>query len=179
MFRWYRDATKCYVYLADVSTKKRPASDQFSEHPWESAFRSSKWFTRGWTFQELLAPGPALIEFFSREGNRLGDKGTLERQIHEITGIAISALRGAPLSQFSIEDRFSWANGRQTTREEDKAYSLLGIFDIQIPLLYGEGGEKAWKRLREEINKPLKDKAFARLCEEADASLKGDFQYLM
>jgi hypothetical protein len=147
MFRWYRDATKCYVYLADVSTKKQRASDRFSEHPWESAFRSSEWFTRGWTLQELLAPGPASIEFFSQEGNRLGDKETLERQIHEITGIAISMLRGAPLAQFSIEDRFSWATDRQTTREEDKAYSLFGIFDIQIPLLYGEGEEKAWKRL--------------------------------
>jgi hypothetical protein len=70
----------------------------------------------------------------------------------------------------------SWAEDRQTTREEDKAYSLFGIFDIQIPLLYSEGGKKALKRLREEINKPLKDKAFKRLCEERDISLKGEFQ---
>ena len=179
MFRWYRNATKCYVYLSDVSTKKRRLSDRFSEHTWESAFRSSKWFTRGWTLQELLAPGPGSVEFFSQERDRLGDKRSLERQIHEITGIAISALRGAPLSQFDIEDRLSWAEDRQTTREEDKAYSLFGIFNIQIPLLYGEGGKKALKRLREEINKPLKDKAFKRLCKEGDISLKGEFQHLM
>jgi hypothetical protein len=152
MFRWYRDAIKCYVYLADVSTKKQRVSDQFSEHTWE-AFRSSRWFTRGWTLQELLAPGPASIKFFSPEGDCLGDKSMLERQIHEITGIAVSALRGASLSQFDIEDRLSWAEDRQTTREEDKVYSLFGIFDIQIPLLYGEGRDKALKRLREEIDK--------------------------
>jgi hypothetical protein len=156
MFHWYRNAVKCYVYLSDVSTKKRKASDSFTEYTWEPAFRSSKWFTRGWTLQELIAP--ILVEFFSKDQELLGDKRRLERQIHEITGIPISALRGVPLSQFDIEDRLSWAEDRQTTREEDKAYSLFGIFDIQIPLLYGEGKDKALKRLREEINKPLKGK---------------------
>ena len=159
MFHWYRGAAKCYVYLSDVSTKKRKASTQFPEYSWESAFRSSKWFTRGWTLQELLAPDPGLVEFFSREGVRLGDKRALERQIHEISGIPISALRGTPLSQFKVDDRLLWAEKRQTTREEDKAYSLLGIFDIQIPLLYGDGREKAFKRLREEIDKSSNGRA--------------------
>lgn len=154
MFRWYHDAAKCYVYLSDVSTRKRKASDRFSEQSWDSAFRSSRWFTRGWTLQELLAPGPGSVEFFSREGDRLGNKKTLEQKIHEITGIPISALQGTALSQFSTYDRLSWAENRQTTREEDKVYSLLGIFDIQIPLLYSEGREKAFKRLQEEIDKP-------------------------
>ena len=95
MFRWYQNAVKCYVYLSDVSTKKRKASDSFTEYTWEPAFRSSKWFTRGWTLQELLAPSPGSVEFFSQERDRLGDKRSLERQIHEITGIAVSALRGA------------------------------------------------------------------------------------
>ena len=156
MFRWYQNAAKCYVYLSDVSTNKWKASDQLSEHTWESAFRSSKWFTRGWTLQELLAPGPDSVELFSYEGDRLGNKRTLEQQIHEITGIPITALRGTPLSQFDIDDRLLWAENRHTMREEDKAYSLFGIFDIQIPLLYGEGRDKALKRLREEIDKPLK-----------------------
>ncbi|CZR68414.1 related to WD40-repeat protein (notchless protein) [Phialocephala subalpina] len=156
MFRWYQNAVKCYVYLSDVSTRKRKASDRLSEHTWESAFWSSRWFTRGWTLQELLAPGPDSVEFFSREGDCLGDKRTLEQQIHKITGITITALRGTPLSQFDVDDRFLWAGNRQTTHEEDKAYSLFGIFDIQMPLLYGEGRDKAFKRLREEIDKPLK-----------------------
>ena len=96
---------KCYVYLSDVLTKKRKASDSFTECTWELAFWSSKWFTRGWTLQELLAPGPGSVEFFSQERDRLGDKRSLERQIHEITAITVSALRGAPLSQFDIEER--------------------------------------------------------------------------
>jgi hypothetical protein len=129
-----------------------------SEYSWESAFRSSRWFTRGWTLQELLAPSLGSVEFFSQEEDRLGDKRTLEHQIQEITGIPITALRGTPLSQFDVDDRLLWAEIRQTTREEDKAYSLFGIFDIQIPLLYGEGKDKAFQRLREEIDKPLKGK---------------------
>ena len=96
MFRWYQNATKCYVYLQDVSTTKRKASNQFSEFTWEPAFQTSRWFTRGWTLQELLAP--TSVEFFSREGRRVGDKRTLEQQIHKITGIAVSALQGTPLS---------------------------------------------------------------------------------
>src|ERR1700733_5828682 len=83
MFRWYQNAVKCYVYLSDVSTAKRKRSTSLSACDWESAFRASRWFTRGWTLQELLAPSS--VEFFSQEGKRLGDKKTLERQIHEIT----------------------------------------------------------------------------------------------
>jgi hypothetical protein len=98
MFRWYQNAVKCYVYLSDVSTKTRKASDSFTEYTWEPAFRSSKWFTRGWTLQELLAPSPSSVEFFSQERNRLGDKRSLEQQIHETTGIPLLALRGTPLS---------------------------------------------------------------------------------
>ena len=153
MFRWYQKATKCYVYLSDVSIRKRKIGDNSTECTWESAFRASKWFTRGWTLQELLAP--TSVEFFSRERERLGDKGSLKRHIQEITGITISALEGAPLSQFGIDERLSWAANRQTTREEDRAYSLLGIFGIHLPLIYGEGREHAFKRLMKEIHNPL------------------------
>jgi Heterokaryon incompatibility protein (HET) len=102
MFRWYRNAVKCYVNLSDVSIVALDKSCQLS---WELAFRQSRWFTRGWTLQELLAPDS--VEFFSREGERLGDKKTLERQVHETTGIPVSALQGAPLSQFGVDERFS------------------------------------------------------------------------
>ncbi|KAH9203839.1 hypothetical protein DL95DRAFT_276290, partial [Leptodontidium sp. 2 PMI_412] len=111
--------------------------------------RASKWFTRGWTLQELLAPRS--VEFFSRKGNRIGNKRTLEQQIHEFTGIPATAFREYPLSQFDVDERLSWAKSRQTTRGEDKAYSLFGIFDVQMPLLYGEGEVKAFQRLREAI----------------------------
>ena len=154
MFRWYQNAAKCYVYLSDVLTTKRKASDQSSEFTWKLAFQGCRWFKRGWTLQELLAP--ITVEFFSRECQRLGDKRSLRQMIHEITGIADSALQGTNLSQFSVEERLSWIDRRQTKLEEDKAYSLLGIFDISMPLIYGEGGQKAFKRLQEEIEKHVK-----------------------
>ncbi|KAH6692771.1 NACHT domain-containing protein, partial [Leptodontidium sp. MPI-SDFR-AT-0119] len=153
MFRWYQKAARCYVYLSDVSTRKRKASDTATKCTWESAFRDSEWFTRGWTLQELLAPRS--VEFFSRNCERLGDKGTLKRQIQEITAIPISALDVALLSQFTVEERLSWAENRQTTRGEDMAYSLLGIFGIHLPLIYGEGKEHAFRRLKKKIQKSL------------------------
>jgi hypothetical protein len=119
MFRWYRSAAKCYVYLEDVPT---------AESSWESSFSYSRWFTRGWTLQELLAPES--VEFFSQEGVRLGNKMSLELQIQKITSITIQALRGGPLSQISVEERMSWIANRETTIEEDIAYSLFGIFGI-------------------------------------------------
>ena len=148
MFRWYRNAAKCYVYLSDVSTSGHE-NDHLPRSTWKLAFRKSRWFTRGWTLQELIAP--TLVEFFSLEGKRLGDKSSMEQQVHEITGIAIHALRGNPLSDFSVADRMSWAAERRTAREEDEAYCLLGIFDIHMPLIYGER-EKAFIRLKKEIN---------------------------
>ncbi|OCL00662.1 HET-domain-containing protein [Cenococcum geophilum 1.58] len=156
MFRWYRNATRCYVYLSDVSIGDCEQNSQLSQPLWESAFRASRWFTRGWTLQELLAP--VSVEFFSREGQRLGDKRSLERQIHEITGIAVPALHGTPLSQFGVDEQSKWAEERQTTREEDWAYSLLGIFGIFMPLIYGEGRDNAGVRLRKEIHEAIKYK---------------------
>ena len=151
MFCWYRNAAICYVYLADVSRLALDAHGKPSQLLWESSFQKSRWFTRGWTLQELVAP--ASVEFFSKEGEQLGDKRSLERYIREATGIPVKALRGSPLSGFSVVERMSWAEYRKTTRQEDKAYSLLGIFDVHVPLIYGEGAEKALKRLREEIDK--------------------------
>src|SRR6266480_4434761 len=108
--------------------KQAESKRSFAEFTWKSAFRESRWFKRGWTLQELLAP--ASVEFFSREGKRLGDKKSLEQQIHEITGIPVLALQGTPLYQFRVNERFIWAHKHKTTHEEDWAYSLLGIFDI-------------------------------------------------
>jgi hypothetical protein len=105
--------------------------------------------TRGWTLQELIAP--ASVKFFSKDGEQLGDKTSLTQTLHKITGITVQALEGSPMTCFTVEERMLWAQGRNTKREEDAAYSLLGIFDVQMPLLYGEGREKAWYRLRREI----------------------------
>jgi hypothetical protein len=146
MFRWYREAARCYVYLSDVHVTK-------SQHnAWQDDFRKSRWFTRGWTLQELLAP--EFVEFFSSEGIRLGDKISLEEDIHRITGIAVDALRGRSLSDFSVSERMDWATKRNTSRKEDEAYSLFGIFDIYMPLIYGER-EGALVRLREQIDRSM------------------------
>jgi hypothetical protein len=150
MFRWYQDSAQCYVYLSDVSV-----NDELPGSSWETAFRASRWFTRGWTLQELLAPRD--VKFFSRESKHLGDRRTLEHQIHEATGIAISALRGMPLTSFSVEERLSWSKGRKTTRKEDKVYSLLGMFGIYMLPNYGEGDKYAFKRFYREIDQSLKE----------------------
>jgi Heterokaryon incompatibility protein (HET) len=159
MFRWYSNATKCYVFLADVSNTIVDSEDQSHQQvPWELAFRTSRWFTRGWTLQELIAPKS--VEFFSKDWELIGNKELLERYVCEITRIPSKALRGGhPLAGFSVAERMCWLETRQTTRDEDMAYSLLGIFDVNLPLIYGEGREKAFKRLREEIDKSLKGKS--------------------
>ncbi|KAI8953695.1 hypothetical protein F4801DRAFT_105696 [Xylaria longipes] len=152
MFRWYQHATKCYVYLTDVGEDttteqgKRPSGSDL-----EREFRASRWFTRGWTLQELLAP--SLVEFFGSDGQQLGSKRSLEKLINEMTGIPIASLQGGKLSYFTIEERMSWSKGRETTRPEDKAYSLLGIFRVHMPLIYGEGEENAFERLRRETHR--------------------------
>jgi hypothetical protein len=155
MYRWYRDAARCYVYLTDVSIIGDKQLGKQHQPPWKSAFQISRWFTRGWTLQELLAP--ASVEFFTKEGAPVGDKRSLEQQIHNITRIPIPALQGTPLSQFEVNERFAWAEARQTIREEDWAYCLLGIFGVFVPLIYGEGREHAIGRLKKEVYNNLSD----------------------
>lgn len=147
MLRWYQNAARCYLYLSDVSIRSQDG--QTAHLDWESAFRNSRSFERGWTLQELLAP--KTFEFYSRDYNRLGDKRSLEQQIVRITGVPVEALRGQTFLGFSVEERFIWAENRQTTIEEDKAYCLLGIFGTSLPLIYGEGRSNAMRQLRKAI----------------------------
>jgi hypothetical protein len=99
------------------------------------------------------------VEFFSKEGARLGDKGSLELIIRSVTGIPVDALAGSDLSEFDVAERFSWAETRQTTREEDGAYCLLGIFGIYMLLIYGEGKDNAIKWLQKKIHEAAEDVA--------------------
>jgi ankyrin repeat protein len=149
MFRWYQNATRCYVYLSDVS--KDPSTSDDRSQRWKPEFRQSRWFTRGWTLQELIAPKS--VEFFSKEGTLLGNKRSLEQTIQEITGVAVHAIRGDALSQFSEEEMLSWVAKRQTKHEEDIVYCLLGFFRVFMPLIYGEGRQHALERLREQVQK--------------------------
>lgn len=146
MFRWYRNATKCYVYLADLTAPNIDAHTQVTQSTWATAFQSSKWFTRGWTLQELIAP--KTVEFYSKEGTRLGDKRSLEGLIHMRTGIPIKALQGSAVPEFSIAERAKWVEQRQTTVEEDMVYCLLGLCGLSMPAIYGEGKEAALKRFQ-------------------------------
>ncbi|KAL6706174.1 hypothetical protein ACN47E_006090 [Coniothyrium glycines] len=130
MFRWYHNSAICYAYL-------------------EGSFEYSRWWTRGWTLQELLAP--RRVEFYS-DLVHCGSKQELGDYIQSHFGIPTSALCNAPLSGFSVEDRLSWAQNRQTKREEDAAYSMLGIFNVSMPIIYGEGRTKAYNRLFEAID---------------------------
>ena len=137
MFNWYREADVCYAYLSDVPTGSGPYSRK-------GPFRCSKWFTRGWTLQELLAPGN--LVFFNQEWEEIGTKGLLAKLVSEITGIEnVQGFKKACVAQ-----KMSWASKRETTRVEDMAYSLMGIFGVNMPPLYGEGS-KAFTRLQKEI----------------------------
>ncbi|KAK7397523.1 hypothetical protein QQX98_013118 [Neonectria punicea] len=161
MFLWYHEAAVCYAYLVDV--------DRDDKH----GFALSQWFKRGWTLQELIAP--ETVAFYDCNWDYIGDRNSMARLISEITSIHEPVLaRKQPiassaydlmqwqrhhgrdfrarsmLSSYSVAARLSWAAGRETTRGEDTAYSLLGLFDVNMPLLYGEG-DKAFQRLLHEI----------------------------
>ncbi|TBU40768.1 HET-domain-containing protein [Dichomitus squalens] len=148
MYAWYAIADVCYVWLHDVD----------DTHPSRHrSFSKSIWFQRGWTLQELIAP--AYVVFLSRDWHTLGTKQTLAHRIEEITGIDCDVLlRRVELSQISVARRMSWAAFRKTTRLEDRAYSLLGIFDVHIPTIYGEGSN-AFLRLQLEILKQCPDQS--------------------
>jgi hypothetical protein len=147
MFQWYQNAARCYVFLSDVSLST--ATDPVQRSDWEAPFRASAWFTRGWTLQELIAP--VSVEFFSCEGQRIGDKTSLEQLLHEITDIPLAALRNCPLDQFSTSERRRWVENRRTTEEEDIVYCLLGLLGVSMPTTYGEGTESALRRLQAEV----------------------------
>ncbi|KAK4551275.1 hypothetical protein LTR86_011259, partial [Recurvomyces mirabilis] len=144
MFRWYQNAARCYVYLYDIIS-------QSSDRDKLIKLRSSAWFTRGWTLEELMAPHS--VVFYSGDGERLGDKDSLEQLIHEVTAIPKTALGGMPLRHFSIDERLAWMTARETTLEEDKAYSLAGMFDMYLAPVYGEGFAQAHSRLLELVHR--------------------------
>jgi hypothetical protein len=137
------------VFLPDVSVPTTAAVAQQSD--WKASFRASEWFRRGWTLQELVAP--KLVEFFSLEGQRIGDKRSFGQVVYEITNILIKALQGCHLDKFTLLERIEWTKNRETTEEEDIVYCLLGILDVSMPASYGEGRKKAQIRLKAELDR--------------------------
>jgi len=171
MFPWYRAAKTCYAFLVDVNATA-------SDDEIEGEFRESRWFTRGWTLQELIAP--VEVEFFNKEWENIGTRSSMTALLADITGIDQRVLIRGPgrgddphghfhiengqddlrglLRSISVASRMTWAKGRETTRVEDIAYCLMGIFDINMPLLYGEG-QRAFQRLQEEVVKQSDDQS--------------------
>ncbi|OSD01503.1 HET-domain-containing protein [Trametes coccinea BRFM310] len=150
MFDWYSYAEVCYVFLPDVEDDEDPA-------PSHSGFSCSLWFKRGWTLQELIVP--RINIFLSRSWRMLGTKASLAKTIARTTGIDKDILlHKRPLHSISVARRMSWASDRETTRVEDEAYCLMGLFGIRMPTIYGEG-RQAFVRLQEEILKRIPDQS--------------------
>jgi len=138
MYKWYWNAAICYAYISDCLIG-------------DDKFTSSRWFKRGWTLQELLAPD--VIEFFDSDWRFMGTKSGLLDEIHAATKIEKQYLleRNA-INIATVAAKFSWASARTTTREEDMAYCLLGLVRVNMPMLYGEGSG-AFYRLQLEMIK--------------------------
>jgi hypothetical protein len=147
MFQWYKNATRCYVFLPDVSVST--ATEPVQRSDWEASFRASAWFTRGWTLQELIAP--VSVEFFSCEGHGLDDKLSLDQLLHDITDIPLAALRSCPLDHFRTSERRRWAANRVTTEEEDIVYCLLRVLGVSMSTMYVEGKQSALSKLQAEV----------------------------
>ncbi|OAQ76079.1 HET domain-containingprotein [Purpureocillium lilacinum] len=169
MFQWYRDAVTCYAWLADL-----PSSAVVDGRPEKTSLSRCRWFTRGWTLQELIAP--RAVQFFDQAWAPCGTKASIGEMLTEITMVNASVLEDPELlPTLSIAQRMSWAATRQTTRVEDMAYCLLGIFDVNMPMLYGEGS-RAFLRLQEEIARESNDLSiFAWRATQADRQHSGVF----
>ncbi|KAK1655587.1 heterokaryon incompatibility protein-domain-containing protein [Colletotrichum phormii] len=158
MFSWYRESTVCFVFLSDLPASERLIEqvDLSSIFPYaQKTFAACRWFTRGWTLQELIAPSE--VEFFDSQWGWFSRKADCLDKLEEITGIRRSVLESSSnLRQTPIAVKMSWAASRKTKRVEDRAYSLLGIFNINMSMIYGEGS-KAFRRLQEEISRETND----------------------
>lgn len=147
MYYWYASAERCYTYLHDIDDFALPTG------PDEKRFQQfngwPKWFSRGWTLQELVAP--SVVHFFNRKWEFIGDKRSLASVLYKVTRVPVDILKdGLSANRPSAAQIMSWAADRKTTREEDRAYSLLGLFGVHMPMLYGEG-KYAFQRLQFEI----------------------------
>ncbi|KAL6711447.1 hypothetical protein ACN47E_004381 [Coniothyrium glycines] len=176
MYRWYRDSGVCIVYLEDV-LKPRLDSHLTASEIAKSAFEHCRWVQRGWTLQEAVAP--TVCRFYFHDWTLMGEKAEFLEELSEATGIPVYVLEDEELvSEVSVAERMSWAADRKSTRLEDVAYSLLGIFDIHMPLLYGEG-TKAFTRLQEEILRSTDDYSLFAWTADNNASSAGTYRGLL
>lgn len=169
MFKWYSDAAVCYAFLIDLPEDvKLPITDS-------NVLARCKWFSRGWTLQELLAPRE--IVFFNTAWKKV-NRSQLQLVLGQVTGIPDDILsKKKKLADVSVADRMRWASRRQTKREEDIAYCLLGIFDVNMPMVYGEG-KKAFIRLQEEIVRNIQDDTLFAWEATGESALEAPFRGL-
>lgn len=149
MAQWYAEAAICYAYLADVAFPEDYVDEEEIESFWEK-MKQSDWFKRGWTLQELIFPKE--LWFYARDWHYIASKSQFSIPISSITGIDSELLSAEDperkVHRFSVAERMSWAARRITARPEDVAYCLIGLFGVNVPLLYGEGGIRAFRRLQ-------------------------------
>ncbi|KAI6027958.1 hypothetical protein BKA83DRAFT_4236765 [Pisolithus microcarpus] len=166
-YTWYQQAQVCYTYLDDVDGSEDPREGR-------STFRQSRWFSRAWTLQELLAPKH--VFFFAKDWTMIGTKAGLASVISKVTGIHKDALEYPErVPCFSIATRMSWAKGRTTSKEEDRVYALMGLFGVNLPILYGEGETRTFLKLQNEIIKTTDDQSIFAWCSVAGASASSEF----
>jgi len=157
MYRWYKNAKVCYAYLHDVPSTSFPTASDDEWYPGSRFDVWPEWFSRGWTLQELIAPSN--VQFLNKDWKNIGDKRTLALTLHNITGIPEHILiHGLDGNRPCVAQIMSWAANRKTTRVEDRAYSLMGLLDVNMPMLYGEG-KKAFHRLQLEIIRASNDQS--------------------
>ena len=155
MYRWYANSGACYAYLHDIRGPSFPTERDYEEYPRSTGW--PEWFSRGWTLQEMIAPSN--VQFFNKDWQPIGDKKTLARTLEDITKVPVHILtEGLFGNRPCIAQIMSWAARRKTTRVEDRAYSLMGLLDVNMPMLYGEG-KKAFHRLQLEIIRSSNDKS--------------------
>ncbi|KAL4065644.1 heterokaryon incompatibility protein-domain-containing protein [Scleroderma yunnanense] len=155
MYRWYANAKVCYAYLHDVTSTSFPTEVDDEKYPNSNGW--PEWFSRGWTLQEMIAPSN--VQFFNKDWKFISDKKMLARILTRITRVPEHILRdGLSSNRPCVAQIMSWAANRKTTRVEDRAYSLLGLLDVNMPMLYGEG-KKAFQRLQLEIIRTSNDQS--------------------
>jgi len=155
MYRWYKNSTVCYAYLHDVAGSSLPTASDHEKYPNSKGW--PEWFSRGWTLQEMIAPSN--LQFFNQDWHPVGDKKKLSLILEKITRVARHILTDGLCSyRPCVAQIISWAADRTTTRVEDRAYSLMGLLDVNMPMLYGEG-KKAFHRLQLEIIRTSNDQS--------------------
>ena len=155
MYRWYENSTLCYAYLHDVAGPSFPTASDHEKYPNSNGW--PEWFSRGWTLQEMIAPSN--VQFFDKDWQPIGDKRTLSSILEGITRVPRHILtNGFSSYRPCVAQIISWAADRTTTRVEDRAYSLIGLLDVNMPMLYGEG-KKAFHRLQLEVIRTSNDQS--------------------